>query len=236
MTAPYRMLSVIVPVYNERPTVAEAVRRMRTVELPVALEIIAVDDGSSDGTDKVLAALRDSTVRVLTHPTNRGKGAAIRTALQVARGDLVLIHDADLEYDPADWPSLVEPILRGEALVVYGSRFPDAGTDMHLLHRLGQRALTLTTNLLYAARLSDMETCSKLFDRKVLDRVTIDSDRFDVEPEITAKLLRQGHRIHEVPIAYTGRAASDGKKLTWRDGIGALSTLLRYRIGRVGDT
>jgi len=232
MTAPYRMLSVIVPVYNERPTVAEAVRRMRTVELPVALEVIAVDDGSSDGTDKVLAALRDSTVRVLTHPTNRGKGAAIRTGLQVARGDLVLIHDADLEYDPADWPKLLDPILGGKALVVYGSRFLGDGKDMRPTYWLGQRALTLTTNLLYAARLSDMETCSKLFDRKVLDAVTIESDRFDLEPEITAKLLRRGHRIHEVPISYTRREVSDGQKLTWRDSLHAFATLVRYRFSR----
>ena len=181
-----------------------------------------VDDGSSDGTDKVLDALGDSTVRILTHEANPGKGAAIRTGLETVRGDLVLIQDADLEYDPEDWPRLLDPILRGKARVVYGSRFTGERKNMLPLHWIGNRFLSLVTNVLYSSTLSDMETCYKLFDRRVLEGITIESDRFDFEPEITAKVLRRGFRIYEVPISYAGREATEGKKITWRDGIGAL--------------
>ena len=229
----YRLLSVIVPVYNERTTVAEIVRRIRAVDIPLAVEIVVVDDASSDGTDKVLSAIADSTVRVLRHPVNRGKGAAIRTGLEVARGDLVLIQDADLEYDPEDWPKLLDPILRGKARVVYGSRFTGERKNMLPLHWIGNRFLSLTTNILYSSTLSDMETCYKLFDRRVLEGITIESDRFDFEPEITAKVLRRGHRIYEVPISYAGREAAEGKKITWRDGFGALKALVKYRFTRL---
>jgi glycosyltransferase involved in cell wall biosynthesis len=229
----YRLLSVIVPVFNERVTVAEVIRRIRAVEVPVDVEVIVVDDGSSDGTDKVLTALGDSTVRVLTHPVNRGKGAAIRTGMASARGDLLLIQDADLEYDPADWPRLLEPILRGKARVVYGSRFTGERKNMMPLHWMGNRFLSLVTNLLYSSTMSDMETCYKLFDRRVLEGITVESDKFDFEPEITAKVLRRGFRIYEVPISYAGREASEGKKITWRDGMGALRALIKYRFTRI---
>jgi len=229
----YRLLSVIVPVFNERVTVAEVIRRIRAVEVPVDVEVIVVDDGSSDGTDKVLTALGDSTVRVLTHPVNQGKGAAIRTGMASARGDLLLIQDADLEYDPADWPRLLEPILRGKARVVYGSRFTGERKNMMPLHWIGNRFLSLVTNLLYSSTMSDMETCYKLFDRRVLEGITVESDKFDFEPEITAKVLRRGFRIYEVPISYAGREASEGKKITWRDGMGALRALIKYRFTRI---
>jgi glycosyltransferase involved in cell wall biosynthesis len=222
-------LTVITPVYNERSTVAEVIRRMRAVELPLTLEVIAVDDGSSDGSDKVLGALEDSTVRVLQHDKNRGKGAAIRTGLAEARGDLVLIQDADLEYDPNDWPKLLDPILRGKARVVYGSRFTGERKNMLPLHWVGNRLLSLVTNVLYRSTLSDMETCYKLFDAEVLEGLTIVSNRFDFEPEITAKVLRRGHRIYEVPISYAGREPGEGKKITWRDGFGALRALIKFR-------
>lgn len=229
----YRLLSVIVPVFNERVTVAEIIRRIRAVDVPVGVEVIVVDDGSSDGTDKVLTALADSTVRVLTHPVNQGKGAAIRTGMAAARGDLLLIQDADLEYDPEDWPRMLEPILRGKARVVYGSRFTGERMNMLPLHWIGNRFLSLVTNLLYSSTMSDMETCYKLFDRQVLEGLTIESDKFDFEPEITAKVLRRGFRIYEVPISYAGRELSEGKKITWRDGIGALRALIKYRFTRI---
>ncbi|MGH9016309.1 MAG: glycosyltransferase family 2 protein [Acidimicrobiales bacterium] len=230
----YRSLSVIVPVFNERNTVAEIVRRMRAVALPgdLELEVVVVDDGSSDGTDKILAALEDSTVRVINHRVNSGKGAAINTGLESVRGDLVLVQDADLEYDPNDWPRLLAPVLSGKAQVVYGSRFTGERKNMFPSHWLGNRLLTLITNVLYRSTLSDMETCYKLFDRRVLDGVRIRSQRFDFEPEITAKVLRRGFRIYEVPISYAGREISEGKKISWRDGVGAIVALVRYRFTR----
>ncbi len=228
----YRTLSVIMPVFNERSTVAEVIRRMRAVDLPLVLQIIVVDDGSSDGSDKVLHALEDSTVKVLHHKVNQGKGAAIRTGLAEAHGDLVLVQDADLEYDPNDWPRLLEPILRGKARVVYGSRFTGERKNMLPLHWIGNRFLSLVTNVLYSSTLSDMETCYKLFDAQVIEGLTIVSNRFDFEPEITAKVLRRGHRIYEVPISYAGREPDEGKKITWRDGFGALKALVKFRFTR----
>jgi glycosyltransferase involved in cell wall biosynthesis len=226
---PYKKLSVIVPVYNERNTVVEILRRMRMVELPLDREFVVVDDGSDDGTHSVLSQLGDSTVKIVTHPENRGKGAAIRTGLEHVTGDLVLIQDADLEYDPEDWPRLIAPVLKGRAKVVYGSRITGERRNMLYLHWLGNKTLSLVTNLLYNTTLSDMETCYKLFDREVLRGITIRSNRFDFEPEVTAKVLRQHIRIYEVPISYAGREFDEGKKITWRDGFAALGALVKYR-------
>ena len=230
-TPEFRKVSVIVPVFNERNTLVEILRRMRTVELPdgIEREIIVVDDGSSDGTRDVLKQLGDSTVRVVMHENNRGKGAAVRTGFAHATGDYVLIQDADLEYDPEDWPKLMIPVLRGKARVVYGSRFTGERRNMLFLHWIGNRALSLTTNILYNTTLSDMETCYKLIDRSLINSLDLRADRFDFEPEITAKILKRGIRIYEVPISYTGREVDEGKKITWRDGFAALWTLVKYR-------
>ncbi|MGH9190457.1 MAG: glycosyltransferase family 2 protein [Acidimicrobiales bacterium] len=230
--ADVRTLSVIVPVYNERATVAEVVRRMRRVDLDVDLEVIMVDDGSSDGTEKILAALEDSTLHVVRHPDNRGKGSAIRTGLEHARGDLILIQDADLEYDPDDWPALLRPVLRGRAEVVYGSRFRGERQGVRLSNWLANRFLSVVTNVLYDTSLSDMGSSAKLFERKVLDGIRIESDRFDFEPEITAKVLRNGHRIYEVPISHSARRPDEGRKFAWQDSVRALWTLLRCRWSR----
>jgi glycosyltransferase involved in cell wall biosynthesis len=225
----YRRLSVVVPVYNERNTVIEIVRRMRNVELPLELEIVIVDDGSDDGTRAILPQLEDSTVRVVMHPTNTGKGAAIRTGLAHITGDVVLIQDADLEYDPEDWPKLLSPLLKGRAQAVYGSRFTGERRNMLFWHWVGNRFLSLVTNVLYNTTISDMETCYKLIDRSLLEGMTLRAKRFEFEPEITAKLLRRKVRIYEVPISYTGRDFDEGKKISWRDGFVALWTLVKYR-------
>jgi glycosyltransferase involved in cell wall biosynthesis len=228
---PLRKLSVVVPVYNERNTLVEIIRRIRAVELPdgIEAEIVIVDDGSTDGTRDVLHQLCDSTVRVVLHPENRGKGAAVRTGFEHATGDYVLIQDADLEYDPEDWPRLLNPVMRGKARAVYGSRFTGERRNMLLLHWIGNRFLSLVTNVLYNTTLSDMETCYKLIDASLLAELDLRADKFDIEPEITAKLLKRGVRIYEVPISYAGREFDEGKKITWRDGIGALFTLVKYR-------
>ena len=227
-------LSVLIPVYNERDTVREIVQRVRSVDLGgLEREVILVDDGSTDGSREVLAELAEwPDVRVFYHHVNQGKGASVRTAIYRATGDLVLIQDADLEYDPRDYPALLRPILEGRAEVVYGSRFLGGPRRAMLFwHMVGNKLLTLLTNVLYDSIISDMETCYKAFRADVLRAVPLRARRFDIEPEMTAKILRRGYRIYEVPISYNGREYSQGKKITWRDALGAIWTLIRYRFG-----
>ncbi len=223
-------LSIVMPVFNERNTIKEILRRVRQVDLgDLEREIVIVDDGSSDGTRDILSMEEDSGTRVICHAENRGKGAAVRTGFAAATGDLILIQDADLEYDPEDYPRLLEPVLKGKAQVVYGSRFTGPRKNMLFWHYVGNRFLALVTNVLYNTTLSDMETCYKLFTREALEGIELRSDHFDIEPEMTAKILKKKIRIFEVPITYAGREMEEGKKITWRDGIPALWTLIKYR-------
>lgn len=223
-------LSVIIPVYNEKMTIREILRRV--LETPYTKEVIVVDDGSTDGTREILASLVGTApeLRVIFHSQNRGKGAAIQTALAQVTGEVVLIQDADLEYDPADYPRLLAPILAGEAKVVYGSRFLGQRERMGFSSTLGNRFLTAWTNLLYGAHLTDMETGYKVFLAEVLKGIRLKGTHFDFEPEVTAALLRRGHKIQEVPISYKGRSRKEGKKISWRDGLTATLVLLRQRL------
>jgi glycosyltransferase involved in cell wall biosynthesis len=222
------LLSVIMPVYNERETLSEILARVRAVDLE--MEIVIVDDGSTDGTKDVLREEEKAgDLKVLYHETNQGKGAAVRTGLEHASGDFIIIQDADLEYDPRDYHKLLKPLLEGQAEVVYGSRFMEYSETMFFLQALGNKIVTLITNVLYGTALSDMETCYKALRAEIIQSIPLRSRRFELEPEITAKLLKRGYRIHEIPISYQGREYHEGKKLTWRDGITALWTLIKYR-------
>jgi glycosyltransferase involved in cell wall biosynthesis len=225
-------LSIIMPVYNEQQTLREILRQIRAVELAgVQKEIIAVDDGSTDGSRAVLADEAEAgDLRVFVHEQNRGKGAAVRTGFDNATGDLILIQDADLEYDPRDYPALIRPIVEGRVAVVYGSRFLGPRKAMLFWHMLGNKLLTLTTNILYNTILSDMETCYKCFRTDVVRGIPLHARRFEFEPEITAKVLKRGHRIFEVPISYYGREYHEGKKISWRDAPLAFWTLVKYRV------
>jgi len=220
-------LSVIIPVYNEKNTLGEIVRRVEAV--PIEKEIILVDDFSTDGSREALQQMEAHGRRILYHDRNMGKGAALRTGFRHATGDYLVIQDADLEYDPQEYSRLLKPVLEGRADVVFGSRFSGDRRNMTSLHTLGNLFLTLITNLLYSASITDMETCYKLFPRETVQNIPIHSDRFNFEPEITAKLMKRRLKIIEVPISYAGRNFSDGKKITWRDGISALWTLIKYR-------
>ena len=221
-------LSVVIPVFNERPTIEECLRRVRAVDLDK--EIIVVDDASTDGTREYLAGLAPSAeLRVVLQPKNRGKGAAVRHGLEQATGDVVIIQDADLEYDPNDYHKLLAPIREGVADVVYGSRF--LGWPRRVLrfrHQLANRFLTLLSNLVTDLNLTDMETCYKMMTREVAQTLRLRSDRFGIEPEITAKIARLGYRVYEVPVSYHGRDYWEGKKIGWRDGFAAIWTILRY--------
>lgn len=224
-------ISIIIPVFNERNTLQEVVRRCRAADLPCQREILIVDDGSTDGSDQIARGLEDSTVRAVIQGRNQGKGAAVRRGIEVASGDYILIQDADLEYDPDDWQKLVAPVLAGKATVVYGSRFTGERRNMMFWHWVGNRMLSFVTNVFYNTTLSDMETCYKLAPTGLLRSLELKANKFDIEPEMTAKLLRERVRIYEVPISYAGREFEEGKKITWRDGFSALWTLVKYRFG-----
>ncbi|GAB4547905.1 MAG: glycosyltransferase family 2 protein [Anaerolineae bacterium] len=224
-------LSVIIPCYNERATLEAILQAVKAVEL--AHEIIIVDDGSTDGTRDLLAKIEQSNdpqVKIIYHTQNQGKGAAVRTGFAAATGDVMMIQDADLEYDPRDYPKLLKPIQEGKAKVVYGSRFLGGERKtMFFWNMVANKALTMMTNLLYNTILSDMETCYKVFSAEVVRGMRLRSRRFEFEPEITAKVLKRGYRIWEVPISYNGREWHEGKKIKWTDAPIAAWTLLRYR-------
>ena len=224
-------LSVVIPVYNEHATIREILERVRAV--PLDKEIILVDDGSSDGSREILQGLAgDESVKVVVHNVNRGKGAALRSGFAQASGDIVIIQDADLEYDPGQYPKLIQPILDGRADVVYGSRFisGDSRRVLFFWHMVGNKLLTLLSNLFTNLNLSDMETCYKVFRRDLLERITIEEDRFGFEPEITAKVARLKARIYEMGISYAGRTYAEGKKIGWRDGLSAIRCIIKYNL------
>jgi glycosyltransferase involved in cell wall biosynthesis len=226
-------LSVVIPVFNEAKTIEEIVRRVQAS--PVDKEIVIVDDASTDGTPETLRALAaEPDVRVVSHAVNQGKGAALRTGFAHASGDLVIVQDADLEYDPAEYPKLMQPVLDGKADVVFGSRF--SGGESHRVlyywHYLGNQLLTQLSNMFTNLNLTDMETCYKLFRREILEQIHVEEDRFGFEPEITAKVARLGCRIYEVGISYAGRTYAEGKKIHWRDGFRALWCILKYNLLR----
>ncbi len=221
-------LSVLMPVYNEAATLASAVTRVLDVEYPCDMELVLVDDGSTDGTDAVIGEL-PGTVVTHRHGVNRGKGAAVRTAAGLATGDYVIVCDADLEYTPSDIPALLTPILRGEAEVVFGTRSFGSHTAYSFWYVMGNWAVTMAANVLFNAWLSDLETCFKLMPLALYRSLNLREEGFGVEPEITAKLLKRRVRPYEVPITYRARGREEGKKLTWRDGVDALWILARIR-------
>lgn len=228
------VLTVVIPVYNEKDTLFAIIRRVLDAPVDLDREIILVDDCSVDGTLELYPHLDkefpNADIKLFKHAVNQGKGAALRTGYEHATGDIVLVQDADLEYDPKDYPKLLKPILDGRADAVYGSRFIGGAEHrvLYFWHSVGNRFLTLMSNMFTNLNLTDMETCYKVFRREVIQSVTLKSNRFGVEPEVTAKIARGGWRIYEVGISYSGRSYSEGKKITWRDGVKALFYIIRY--------
>ncbi|MDQ5985967.1 MAG: Undecaprenyl-phosphate mannosyltransferase [Syntrophus sp. SKADARSKE-3] len=224
------LVTIIIPVYNEAATIAEAVNAV--LQTPYRKEIIIIDDGSTDGTRDILIQIRHDDVKVILHDQNKGKGAALRSGFAKAMGDIIVVQDADLEYDPSEYPVLLHPILLGKADVVYGSRFAGHGAHrvLYFWHSVGNRFLTLLSNLFTNLNLTDMECCYKVFTKESLCGLVIEENRFGFEPEITAKMAKKRLRIYEVPVSYYGRTYAEGKKIDWRDGIWAIWCILKYNI------
>jgi len=223
-------LSIIIPVFNEKTTIEEIIRRVQAAEVGFEKEIIVVDDASEDGTRQILESLNQSNIKIYHHSKNQGKGAALRTGFSKAEGDIILIQDADLEYDPKDYSILLEPLLDGRADVVFGSRFLGGPHRVFFFwHYVGNKLLTTLSNMFSNMNLSDMETCYKVFKRELLDKITLKSKRFGIEPEITIKFAKLNCKIYEVPISYSGRDYTEGKKIGWKDGVAAIFHIIRFK-------
>ena len=222
-------ISILIPAYNEIQTIGEIIKRIEAVELSIDKEIIIVDDYSTDGTREFLQNLNENNIKVLFHDKNRGKGCAIRSCLKCASGDIILIQDADLEYDPNDYLKLLEPILQGKASVVYGNRMVPGVKRSYNRYFWGGRLLTAVTNLLYRANIHDEPVCYKVFKKEVLNNFTLQCEGFEFCPEITAKICKAGYKIYEIPVSYNPRRFNQGKKIQWKDGIEAVWVLLKYK-------
>ena len=227
----YRIITIVIPCYNEINTISQVIQKVLDVPLDQQKELVVVDDCSTDGTRQFLDSYKGNPeIRVIFHETNRGKGAALRTGFTHASGDIIIVQDADLEYDPSEYPRLLKPILEGKADVVYGSRF--VGSESHRVlyfwHSLANRYLTLLSNIFTNLNLTDMEVCYKVLKRSILDDIVLKEDRFGFEPEFTAKVARNGYSVYEVGISYYGRTYAEGKKISWRDGFRAIYVILKY--------